>query len=172
MRQALADLEAGRSFGEVIERWSSDPGLRTTKGVSPPFPVSDRSPLGEIAMQMDIGQRYGPLRTSEGEIYFELIAKDSANVSSDTSLAARFARARDELLRMKGKRLLTMLLARSGKERGFDVYADRLEKLDVSPIPMMTFRILGFGGRMFAVPFVEPQLDWLDVTPPDTEVLP
>jgi hypothetical protein len=36
---------------------------------------------------------------------------------------------------------------------------------------MMTFRILGFGGKMPAVPFVDPQLDWLDVETPK-EVVP
>jgi hypothetical protein len=28
---------------------------------------------------------------------------------------------------------------------------------------MMTFRVLGFGGRMFAVPFVDPLFDWIGV---------
>jgi len=44
--------------------------------------------------------------------------------------------------------------------------------LKVSPVPMMTFRLLGFGGRMFEVPFVEPELDWLNVDSPGGDVLP
>jgi len=72
---------------------------------------------------------------------------------------------------MKARRALSLFLAGAGKEMGFDVYADRLRMIKVSTIPMMTFRILGFGGRMPAVPFVDPQLDWLDVEPPK-EVVP
>jgi hypothetical protein len=44
--------------------------------------------------------------------------------------------------------------------------------LDVTTIPMMTYRILGFGGRMLAVPFVVPELDWLDVNEPDQRIQP
>ncbi|MBF8248746.1 MAG: hypothetical protein HW374_1546, partial [Bacteroidetes bacterium] len=38
--------------------------------------------------------------------------------------------------------------------------------------PMVTFRILGFGGRMFEVPLLEKQLEWLDTEPPRTKVVP
>jgi hypothetical protein len=64
---------------------------------------------------------------------------------------------------MKAKRAVTLRLASIAKEKGVDVYADRLKALKVTPIPMMTFRILGFGGKMLAVPFVTPELDWLEV---------
>ena len=37
---------------------------------------------------------------------------------------------------------------------------------------MMTYRLLGFGGRMFEVPFVEKLIDWLNVEPPGNKILP
>jgi len=37
---------------------------------------------------------------------------------------------------------------------------------------MMTFRLLGFGGRMFAAPFVPSELDWVNIDPPSTPVIP
>jgi hypothetical protein len=77
-----------------------------------------------------------------------------------------------ELLRMKQRRLVTMFLSQSANRRGFDLYQDRLARLSVSPVPMLAFRFLGFGGRMFAVPFVDPQLDWLNVEPPEEILLP
>ena len=42
----------------------------------------------------------------------------------------------------------------------------------VSGIPMVTFRLLGFGGRMFEVPFVRKQIDWLDVGKKPGSVIP
>jgi hypothetical protein len=58
---------------------------------------------------------------------------------------------------------VTLRLASIAKEKGVDIYTDRLKALKVTSIPMMSFRILGFGGRMLAVPFVTPELDWLGV---------
>jgi hypothetical protein len=36
----------------------------------------------------------------------------------------------------------------------------------------MTYRILGFGGRMFAAPFVTRQVDWIEVENPEKMPLP
>ncbi len=172
MGQALADLEKGKSFEEVIAVWSNDPVARANKGVTPPFAISDRPPVGQIAWDMDVGQRYGPLVLGDGVLYFQLLAKDSSGATADTSLAMRLSRARAEVFRMKQKRTVTLLIAKAAKDRGYAIFEDRLKQLEVSPVPMMTFRFLGFGGRIFAVPFVDPQLDWIGVEPPASEVLP
>jgi hypothetical protein len=171
MQQALNELESGKRMEEVIMRWCSDPELRQRKGISNLFPITDRSPIGELASQMTPGQRYGPLKDSTGYVYFELLSKETKGDVNDTSLASRMAAAKKELIRMKEKRMLTLFLAQSGHTRGFDIYQDRLMKLQVSTTPMMTFKIVGFGGRMFAVPFVDPQYEWLTVTPPSEKLV-
>jgi parvulin-like peptidyl-prolyl isomerase len=173
MNEALSDLEQGLSFEQAIEKWSNDPAMKAKKGVSGFFPITERSPVGEIASQMEIGRRYGPVRVPQGVLYFELLARQpAAGQPTDTSFEARKQSAREELGRMKQKRTLDLFLAQIGQERGFMVYEDRLKQIEVSPIPMMTFRLLGFGGRMFAVPFVQKQLDWLDIEPPQERILP
>ncbi|HET6272927.1 MAG TPA: hypothetical protein VFG32_08100 [Bacteroidota bacterium] len=168
MRNALADLESGISWENVVTRWSNDENAKSSGGVTPPFAITARPPLGEIAGQMRVGERYGPLRAEHGVIYFELLKKESFRPAGDTSFTA----AREDLLRRKQRRTLTLFLAQIGGERGFATYQDRLSKLKVSPIPMMTFRYLGFGGRMLAVPFVQPLIDWLEVEPPTTKIFP
>ena len=163
MQSAMEDLGGGASMEDVVRKWSADPAARETGGLSPWFPVTDRPPIGEIAFRLRPGERYGPLDLPGGPVYFELTGKKSAPLEGDTSLARRFLQARKETLQMKAKRAVTLRLASIAKEKGVDVYADRLKALKVTPIPMMTFRILGFGGKMLAVPFVTPELDWLEV---------
>ena len=74
--------------------------------------------------------------------------------------------------RLKQKRRVDIFIAKSAQQRGFDVYADRLKLLHVSNTPMMTYRILGFGGKMFAAPFVTRQVDWMEVENPEKIPLP
>ena len=172
MREAVSEMERGISFEDIIGKWSGNPGERKRKGLSNFFPITERSPLGEIASQMDIGQRYGPIRDSAGVLLFEVVAKKMAPENKDTSFSSRFEDAKRELRRSKQKRQLTLFLAQIGNQRGFDIYQDRLQRLQVTPLPMMTFRMLGFGGRMFAVPFVDTQLDWIEVEPPKGTLVP
>lgn len=171
MHGALNELQNGKSMEEVVGRWCSDSNLRQRKGITDPFPVSDRYPIGEIAWQMLVGQRYGPLKDGQGYLYFELMSKHSPPEPRDTAYVGKKQRATNELLRQKEKRLVNLFLAQAGESRGYAIFQDRLSAVKVSPIPMMTFRILGFGGRMFAVPFVDRQIEWLNVEPPKGKIV-
>ena len=172
MTEALGDLQRGISFEEVVRRWTTDPVVRERKGISDFFSAADRPPVGDIAAQLEVGQRFGPVRDSTGVVYFELLAKKLPSPSADSSLAKRLSQAKATLRLQKQKRMVTLFLAQVAKQRGVDVYSDRLLKMNVSAVPMLAFRLLGFGGRMFAVPFVDRQLDWLDVEPPQGTIFP
>ncbi|HCA78744.1 MAG TPA: hypothetical protein DEP53_03315 [Bacteroidetes bacterium] len=170
MQRVVEELHLGESMERVCLRWSSDPELRKRKGNLEPFPISERYPIGELAWQMQVGERYGPLQAGKEFIIFELLAKDSAGSQAASGEGSREA-ALKEVRRQKEKRLMDLFLAKSGGTRGFMIYQDRLMRLKLSPLPMMTFRVLGFGGRMFAAPFVEPQLDWLGIEPPQGQIV-
>lgn len=172
MQSALAQLQEGVPFEQVIAQWSNDINVGEQKGLTSFFPITERSPVGSIAAQMEIGQRYGPIRADDGIHFFEFVAKRPSPLQTDTAFAALKENASKELLAMKQRKTLTLFLAQVARKRGFEIYQDRLLQLEVTPIPMMTFRYLGFGGRMFETPFVEPQLEWLDVDPPKEAILP
>lgn len=171
MDQALNELQSGKRMEEVIARWCSDPRLRERKGISDPFPISERYPIGDLAWQMLEGERYGPIKDASGFLYFELLSKERRSEQTDTGYVGKKEKATKELLRQKDKRLVNVFLAQAGEARSYMVYQDRLSRIKVSSIPMMTFRVLGFGGRMFAVPFVDRQIDWLNIEPPPGKIV-
>jgi parvulin-like peptidyl-prolyl isomerase len=168
MKEAIDDIQNGAPFEAEVEKWSNDPVARQRKGESDFFAATDRYPIGEIAASLNVGQRYGPMQVEGGILYFELLAKKTVAAVRDTMVS----KAKEQLLGRKRKNILDLFLAQSAKTRGFDIYADRLKALKVTSIPMMTYRILGFGGRMFGVPFVDRQLDWLGVEPPTEPIVP
>ena len=121
---------------------------------------------------MNTGERYGPLSVPDGVLYFELEGKKPAPRTGDSSSAGNFSRAREEAREKKVRRAVTLRVALLAKEKGVDVYSDRLKMITVSRVPMMTFRILGFGGRMLAVPFGVPEHDWLELLESGRRVQP
>ena len=172
MKLAIDQLEKGVSLDNVVRHWSVDSAARMNGGISDLFPITEHQPIGELAWEMEVGQRFGPFSTPAGAFYFELLAKKIDTASGDTSALAEKREARTELLRMKQRKTLDLYLSQVAEQRGYAIYEDRFSKISVSPIPMMTFRKLGFGGRMFEVPFVEKQIDWLNVEPPGAKILP
>jgi len=171
MKNALDGLRLGVSFEETIDRWSGDAEQRRNKGVVDYFPISQHAPVGEIAWEMNVGERFGPIPVGEEYVYFELLGKDEP-LRLDSAAVRSHDAATKEAFRMKLKRTTDLFLSRAGQQRGFDIYQESVAKLAVSPVPMMTFRLLGFGGRMFAAPFLPPEFDWVNVDPPSSPVIP
>jgi hypothetical protein len=171
MKDALYDLQNGISFDEVIDRYHVDFMLRQRGGVGDYFPVHERFPVGDIAWSMEIGERYGPVREGNGFVYFELLDKTYA-ATPDALTPERRRTLEEELREAKARRALDEYIFTLAEQKGVALYVERLREIEVSASPMMTFRMLGFGGRMFAVPFVERLIDWVNIESDEILILP
>jgi hypothetical protein len=172
MESDLAEVRSGMPLKEVIRKYSSDPRTAQNDGLSDEFAINTREPLGTIAWKMNIGERMGPLHLKEDYIFFELIRKIMPAGVSESAFDATMHGIAAQAGSLKQKKALDAFIAMSAHERGYDIFIDRLKLLKVSRIPMMTYRILGFGGRMFAAPFVSRQVDWTTVANPEETELP
>jgi parvulin-like peptidyl-prolyl isomerase len=172
MEHALTEIRSGIPFGEIIRKYSTDTRTTRNGGLSDRFTINERPPLGTIAWTMNVGEHHGPIHVNNEYVFFELVKKDLPAGITDSSFSATVRKAASALHPIKQKKVLDAFIAKNARDRGYDVYADRLKLLKVSNAPMMTYRILGFGGRMFAVPFVTPQIDWIGVEDPEKVLLP
>jgi parvulin-like peptidyl-prolyl isomerase len=172
MEQALREVRAGVSFEEVIRRQSSDGRTAKNGGLSEEFSINTRIPLGILAWKMQAGERQGPLQVNGEYVYFELLKKELPAHMTDSTFTSSIQAAAIAARQLKQKKAIDVFIAKSTQQRGFDIYADRLKLLPVNTAPMMTYRILGFGGRMFAAPFVTRQVDWIGVENPEKKPQP
>ncbi len=102
----------------------------------------------------------------------ELLAEEAKNQKLDTSSAikkkitmwydAALATKLQMLLKNQNIDIEKYIVALAEQE-GVETYDERIKNIEVTPIPMMTFRILGFGGRMFEVPFLEKHIEWIGI---------
>jgi hypothetical protein len=172
MSDAMNDLEKTKSLEQTIVKWSCDPHAKETGGVTPYFSILSRQPIGALAWQMQKGERYGPVTLQTGPIIFELVDKKIPAEVSDTGFATRFNSAKEGYVRLKQRGVLNVFLSRLGRKMGFTIFNDRLERIELTSVPMVTYKILGFGGKIFAVPFVSRQIEWLNVDNPEKIPLP
>jgi hypothetical protein len=80
---------------------------------------------------------------------------------SQTTVANSIQAARDMLLAKSKRDALNKYIARVAEEQNVKLYLDRLNDLKVTPIEMLTFRYIGFGGKILAVPALYPHEDWI-----------
>jgi parvulin-like peptidyl-prolyl isomerase len=171
IQRAVQDLRTGVSFEQVVRRYNTDSSTRDRGGLTGFFSITSRPPIGDIAGSMSVGQIFGPLRSHDGFLMFQLVARRNS-ASGDTSFVRRRQDAAEELLRLTRKSHVEQFIAHAAAQRGFSVFADRLHDLHVTPIPMLAYRVLGFGGRMFAVPLLPRLYDWVDVDATKPEIVP
>jgi hypothetical protein len=172
MERALNEVGTGVSLESVIRNRSCDIHTAQNGGISEEFAINTRFPLGMLAWKMKAGERQGPIKIKDEYIFFELLKKEVPARMTDSAFTSLMQATAFEARRLKQKKTLDVFIAKSAQQRGFDVYADRLKPLHVSNTPMMTYRILGFGGKMFAAPFVTRQVDWMEVENPEKTPLP
>jgi hypothetical protein len=172
MEHALEEVRSGTSLESVIRQRSSDTLSARNGGLSDGFAINTRPPLGMLAWKMEAGERQGPIKVKNEYIYFELLKKELPARMTDSVFISFMQTAASASRRLKQKKSLDVFIAKSAQQRGFDIYSDRLKLLHVTNIPTMTYRILGFGGRMFAAPFVTRQVDWSEVENPEKIPLP
>lgn len=186
-------LLAGRVAEEVMNQCG--PAVRDSCVVLPGEYWSIGETIGRLARRsarldsLSAGQIRSRLNAEIGVLVLqELLAGKALAAGFDTMAAVR-SQVRDwstkylaDLMRRyvgavadpagRARGLLDTFIAQSARDRGFDIYEDRLRQIPVTPVPMMTFRTLGFGGRMFAAPFVEKLIDWVNIDPPSAPVIP
>jgi parvulin-like peptidyl-prolyl isomerase len=170
MEKALNQVSSGKSFAGVVQEWSADSAARRSGGLTDFFPMT-KEPFGPLAWEMKVGERQGPLNRSDGVYMFELVGKRTPPTTNDTAFISAYKKAAGDYARLKKRGSMDAYLAQLGGKLGFTVFEDRLKQIKVSPIPMVTFRVLGFGGRMFEVPFVDKQTDWLGIDPTKAQTI-
>jgi hypothetical protein len=123
--------------------------------VSDWFPVTARGDIGRRAFGMRIADDAGPFRSGEGWTFFQLRDRRYPGMKLRGWTELRDSTAAvtgDAILRARIDRLVRRL---AGSAR-ITVDATLLDAVDVPATQMHTVRILGFGGRIPAMPAVMP----------------
>ncbi len=81
---------------------------------------------------------------------------------NDTLIVRNDEAARVKMKEIKTRDILDRFVGAAANNAGITIYGQNFKNVQVSSTPSLVFRYLGFGGRMFAVPFVVPQTRWVN----------
>ncbi|MGE5313358.1 MAG: hypothetical protein ACM3Q4_01540 [Acidobacteriota bacterium] len=80
----------------------------------------------------------------------------------DTVMAEDTSKARQSLAAARTRYVSDRLLGSLADRYGITIYEKNLSAVKVTSAPALVYRYLGFGGRMFAVPLTEPNVQWVN----------
>jgi hypothetical protein len=132
--------------------------------------ASQLGELGAVLAELKNGSVYGPVYMDSTFTIFRVIDKKMS--VSKAAVENSIQAARDMLLAKTKSDVLNKYVAKLAEEQNVKLYLNRLNALQVTPIEMLTFRYIGFGGKILAVPSLYPREDWLKEYKKPENVIP
>jgi hypothetical protein len=121
--------------------------------------ASQLGEIGAVLAEIKNGSIYGPIYLDSTFTIFRVIDKKMSISQADVENSIQAAR--DMLLAKTKSDVLNKYVAKLAEEQNVKLYLNRLKDLKVTPIEMLTFRYIGFGGKILAVPALYPHEDWI-----------
>lgn len=157
----LDQLGKGKDFKELAVKFTKREWTKNRGGEFGLFPVTMFGKIGRIADNMKIGDIYGPIKVEEGYSIFQLIEIKETKDSVVHSFAEVKDRMTSGLFYQKMNDILTKKTIELANKYKISIDEGALNSLEVMKIKMFTQRLMGFGGRISAVPLTTPWYEWI-----------
>ncbi|MGE5313612.1 MAG: peptidyl-prolyl cis-trans isomerase [Acidobacteriota bacterium] len=163
-------LDAGEDFGLLASKYSKRKAWARQGGLSELFPVSKYPEIGGYAAGSEPGRIIGPLKIPEGYTIFTLVERRIQDDSVRKNFAAVKQTIEKKLLDEKKQQTLNRYIAALGRKFNVSFDYEKLKRVQTTTTSMVTWRTIGFGGRILAVPMASPQTQWMREMPQQKSV--
>ncbi len=121
--------------------------------------ASQLGEVGAVLAQQKNGSLYGPI-FDNGKFYIYKIV-DKRSAIDDATIEHSIDVAREMATEMAKEKALNHYIARLAADSDVKLDLQNVRNLKVTDIQMLTFRYIGFGGKILAVPMVFPRYGWI-----------
>ncbi len=168
--KVLNDLNEGKDFRTLAVKYTKRDWVKKRNGEFGPFPVTKFGEIGKIADKMNVGEIYGPLKIDGGYSLFKLVESKEAKDTLTKPFEQVKAQLQTELALKKYESKIKDATVKLADKYKIKINDKRLSQIPVSDINMFVHHIMGFGGKIAAVPFTSPFFEWINEAQKD--VLP
>jgi len=157
----LNQLDKNDNFGKLAEKFTERTNFKQKQGILGYITKDMFGEIGEIAHKLNVGDVYGPIKTTEGYSIIKILDKRT------DSTKATFESVKDiikhGLFSQKSYKLLNEKTAELAKKYGIEIDFTNLKSLKLTNINMFTHRFMGFGGKIAATPFTNSLYQWYEI---------
>lgn len=166
------ELKAGKDFRSLAAEYTQRSWTKSRGGEFGYFPVSSFGEIGRIALRMKINQIYGPIKTDSGYSVIKLIGEKIDSTKTDEDFDSVKTQLKYDLLGKKFDQKFYKYIAGLADKYHFTINEKVFQNLKVTSIPMFTYRYIGFGGRIAAVPYLGQWYEWLNYYKNKSNIVP
>jgi hypothetical protein len=155
----LDELEAGKDIKELADVYS----INKEKIESGFEPITYFKEIGSVLDQMKIGEIFGPMKVAEGYLIFKLV-----DVREDSSFSSEsFDQMKNELAKelryIKTKQSINQFIAELARQNNITINKELINTIPATAHNSVVFKLLGFGGKITAVPLITPNSEWVEI---------
>lgn len=171
VEQILNELADKKDFRILARAHTIRDSLRERGGVWGLMPLNQLGELAGFVIGMNIGEVFGPVRTSEGYHIIKLLdrVEEKAKIS-------KFDKVKESYLGQVRLNKFQALINRRTAELAISNELEaNLSKVINAPLNfnnMVVFKLLGFGGKVLAFPAAVPHTEWFDAWEKKKKELP
>jgi parvulin-like peptidyl-prolyl isomerase len=170
--RVLNELEVGKDIKELAVSYSIRNDALVSQGESGFKSITYFKEIGTALNQMKVGEIYGPMKVAEGYSIFKLIdtREDSSFVTASFDQINK--ELVNELRHLKMKQSINQFIAKLAKQNNITVNKELINTIPTTTHNSVVFRLLGFGGKISAVPLIVPNSEWVEEWLNSLKVIP
>ncbi len=156
--KVINELGAGRDIKELTYAVSN----KNDELESGFKPITYFKEIGPILNQMKIGEIYGPMKVADGYSIFKLIDVREDSSVNEASFDQTKKELENELRHLKMKNSINKFIAKLAKQSSITINNELLNSIRSINHNSVVFKLLGFGGKITAVPLIAPNSEWVE----------
>lgn len=156
----LDELNKGKDFSELAKKYNQREYTKKSNGKWGYFLANSAGQIGKIASQLEIGQIYGPVKVEGGYSIIKLLDKI---IVSDTLIQKNeepLEYIKMKLSLNKINDLINKNTVKLASKYKLTISEKLLYDIELSEVNMFTYRLIGFGGKIAAMPVTIPIFEW------------
>lgn len=172
IEKIFLELQNGSEFKNLAGKYTIRTSTRATNGEFGFQPVYAMGEIGRIAARMKVGEIYGPLKLAEGYSLFQLIGKKES-FGESSSFEESKKNIEEQYRTKKLQEIVEKKTVEFSKKYNLKLNEELVvNSIELENLRMLTFRLMGFGGRITAVPLTPLYYEWIESFKKQDEEIP
>ncbi len=160
--EILQLIDRGMSFKELAVKHSKNQKMKLNNGESDLVNPNSLGETGNTLLSMKVGDVSGPSKTEKGYSIIKLLQKEYINKKyTEADFEEVKSRLKFELMQKIYSEKIIKTTSDLANKYQININQEELQKIKTTQLNSFMIKLLGFGGKVTAVPIVTPFTNWV-----------